>query len=427
MKFLTLGFLLLIVPGLASAEIDAEIVELFDILWLTIAALLVFFMQAAFALVESGMSRSKNAVNVMMKNYFDVCTSTLIFAVFGYGIMYGESVQGFIGIDKFFMSSFENNKEYALLLFNAMFAATAATISSGAMAERTKFVSYAVSALFVSGFIYPLLAHWAWNDAGWLSKIGFYDFAGSTVVHSVGAWVALAGIIVVGPRAGRFDPDTGEVREIPGHNLMLVTLGGFIFWFGFFAFNAGSGGGMTTDIGKIALNTALAGAAGALGVSIVNYLRGNKQLVTSTINGSLSGLVAIAAGCLILEPMIALLTGFIAGALFSYGQSLMQRFKLDDVVDAVTVHGFCGVWGTLAVALFYSGDWFNLERITAQLIGILVTFIWSFGSAFVLFNVIDRIWGLRSSAIHQQRGLDISEHNEVGYPEFQQKTFKVNQ
>ena len=427
MKFLTLGFLLLMVPSLASAEIDAEIVELFDILWLTIAALLVFFMQAAFALVESGMSRSKNAVNVMMKNYFDVCTSTLIFAVFGYGIMYGESVQGFIGIDKFFMSSFENNKEYALLLFNAMFAATAATISSGAMAERTKFVSYAVSALFVSGFIYPLLAHWAWNDAGWLSKIGFYDFAGSTVVHSVGAWVALAGIIVVGPRAGRFDPDTGEVREIPGHNLMLVTLGGFIFWFGFFAFNAGSGGGMTTDIGKIALNTALAGAAGALGVSIVNYLRGNKQFVTSTINGSLSGLVAIAAGCLILEPMTALLTGFIAGALFSYGQSLMQRFKLDDVVDAVTVHGFCGVWGTLAVALFYSGDWFNLERITAQLIGILVTFIWSFGSAFVLFNVIDRIWGLRSSAIHQQRGLDISEHNEVGYPEFQQKTFKVNQ
>jgi len=424
MKLPLLGLLFLFLPSLASAAIDPEVTELLDILWLTIAALLVFFMQSAFALIESGMSRSKNAVNVMMKNYFDVCASTFIFGVFGYGIMYGESLQGFIGSDKFFMGGMENNKEYALVLFNAMFAATAATISSGAMAERTKFYSYAVAAVVVSGFIYPVLAHWVWNEAGWLQKLGFYDFAGSTVVHSVGAWIALAGIIVVGPRAGRFDPETKEVREIPGHNLTLVTLGGFVFWFGFFAFNAGSTGGMTTDVGKIALNTAYAGAAGALGVAVISLLQGRKLLITSTINGSLAGLVAIAAGCLVMEPIMSTLTGFIAGVIFVFGRDLMLRLGLDDVVDAVTVHGIAGVWGTIAVALFFTGDMFNLERITAQLIGVSVTFVWAFACAFVVFKIIDKTLGLRSTGIHQQRGLDISEHNEIGYPEFQKSTFK---
>ena len=426
MKLSLLGMLFIIFPSLAFAEVDPEVIELLDILWLTIAALLVFFMQAAFALVESGLSRSKNAVNVMMKNYFDVCASTLVFGFVGYGIVYGESLQGFIGSDKFFMAGMENNKEYALVLFNAMFAATAATISSGAMAERTKFFSYAISALFVSGLIYPVLAHWVWNGAGWLNQLGFYDFAGSTVVHSVGAWVALAGIIVVGPRAGRFDPETFEVREIPGHNLMLVTLGGFILWFGFFAFNAGSGGGMSANIGKIALNTAFAGAAGAIGVMVISYLRGKPLLVTSTINGSLAGLVAIAAGCAVLEPVMATLTGFIAGIIFSYGRDLMLRLRLDDVVDAVTVHGICGLWGTLAIGIFFTDDMFNPERIAIQLAGIAATFVWAFVSAFIVFKVIDGIWGLRSTGMHQQRGLDISEHSEIGYPEFQQSTFKAN-
>lgn len=426
MKLVVLAMFCLLLPSLAFAKIDPEVTELLDILWLTIAALLVFFMQAAFALLESGMSRSKNAVNVMMKNYFDVCASTLAFGIFGYGIVYGESLHGFIGSDKFFIAGMESNKEYALVLFNAMFAATAATISSGAMAERTKFFCYAVSALFVSAFIYPVLAHWVWNSAGWLNQLGFYDFAGSTVVHSVGAWVALAGIIVVGPRAGRFDPETSEVREIPGHNLMLVTLGGFIFWFGFFAFNAGSGGGMTADVGKIALNTAYAGAAGALGVTVMSYLRGQPMLITSTVNGSLAGLVAIAAGCAVLEPMMSVVTGFIAGLVFCIGRGLMLRLRLDDVVDAVTVHGICGLWGTLAVGIFYTGDMFNLERITTQLLGVAVTFVWSFATAFIVFKVIDSIWGLRSTGMHQQRGLDISEHNEVGYPEFQKSTFKAN-
>jgi Amt family ammonium transporter len=307
-----------------------------------------------------------------------------------------------------------------------MFAATAATISSGAMAERTKFRAYAMAAVVVSGLIYPLYAHWAWNPGGWLKQLGFVDFAGSTVVHSVGAWVALAGIIVVGPRLGRFDPDTSEPREIRGHSLMMVTLGGFILWFGFFAFNAGSTNDLTDQVGKIAINTAYSGASGAIGVILISYLRRIPLLLTSTVNGSLSGLVAIAAGCATMEPLYAALTGLIAGVVFSFGRDLILKMRLDDVVDAVTVHGICGAWGTVAAAMFFTVDPFNPQRIMIQVFGIVIALLWTLAASFTVFSIINLIFGLRSNGMHEQRGLDISEHKEIGYPEFQKSTFRAD-
>jgi Amt family ammonium transporter len=426
MKYFISGVAFLLLPGISAAAVDPETQNIMNIMWLTFCAMIVFFMQSAFALIESGMSRAKNAVNVMMKNYFDVCISILMFGVSGYAIMYGESIQGWLGTEKFFLSGVENGREYAFILFNGMFAATAATISSGAMAERTKFHSYAISAVFVSGLIYPVYAHWAWNPSGWLQQLGFVDFAGSTVVHSVGAWVALAGVIVVGPRLGRFDPDTSEPREIRGHSLMMVTLGGFILWFGFFAFNAGSTAGLTDQVGKIALNTGYAGAAGAIGVTLISYLRRIPLLLTSTINGSLAGLVAIAAGCATMDPPFAALTGLIAGAVFSFGRDLILKMRLDDVVDAIAVHGISGTWGTVAAAMFFTPDPFNPQRIMIQVFGIVIALLWTLAASFTLFSIINVIFGLRSTGMHEQRGLDISEHNEIGYPEFQKTTFRSN-
>ena len=426
MKNLMLGAGFLLLPEISAAAIDPEINEMFSIMWLTFCAMIVFFMQSAFALIESGMSRAKNAVNVMMKNYFDVCIAILMFGITGYAVMYGDSIQGWLGADKFFLNGVESGREYAFILFNSMFAATAATISSGAMAERTKFHSYAISAVFVSGLIYPLFAHWAWNPNGWLQRLEFVDFAGSTVVHSVGAWVALAGIIVVGPRLGRFDPDTSEPREIRGHNLMLVTLGGFILWFGFFAFNAGSTSDFSDQVGKIALNTAYAGASGAIGVILIGYLRRIPLLLTSTVNGSLAGLVAVAAGCATMEPLFAALTGLISGAVFSFGRDLILRMRLDDVVDAVAVHGISGMWGTVAAGMFFADDMFNPQRIMIQVFGLVVALLWTLAASFTVFGIINIVFGLRSTGMHEQRGLDYSEHNEVGYPEFQKSTFRAN-
>ncbi|MGB1010487.1 MAG: ammonium transporter [Thiolinea sp.] len=409
-----------------AANLDPELSNLLDIIWLTLTAMIVFFMQSAFALLESGMSRTKNAVNVMMKNYFDVCIALLMFSLTGYCLMYGDSLHGWFGTDKLFMAGVEGDREYAFILFNAMFAATAATISSGAMAERTKYHAYVLSAVVVSGLIYPLFAHWAWNDQGWLKNLGFVDFAGSTVVHSVGAWVALAGIIIVGPRMGRFDPETHEPRDIRGHNLMLVTLGGFIFWFGFFAFNTGSTGGIDSRIGIIALNTGLAGAAGAFGVIFTSYLRRIPLLLTSTVNGSLAGLVSIAAGCATTDPLMAIVTGLVAGCVFVYGREIILKMRLDDVVDAIAVHGISGFWGTLAAGLFFSGDMFNPQRIMIQVFGIVIAFAWVMFASFIVFGLINKLIGLRADSMHEQRGLDYSEHNEIGYPEFQKSTFRIN-
>jgi Amt family ammonium transporter len=408
----------------ASAFASDTIIQLkLNTLWVVFAAILVFFMQAGFALLESGMSRSKNAVNVMMKNYMDVCLASLIFWLIGFGIMFGNNPTGFIGEDNFaLMDAGEWN--YTLLLFQTMFAATAVTICSGAMAERTKYDAYLIAACIIIAIIYPIFGSWVWGGfyggSGWLANIGFIDFAGSTVVHSVGAWCALAGIIILGPRLGRFDPETGAARDIPGHNLSLVALGGFILWLGWFGFNGGSTLVADSTIGLIVLNTQLAASAGALGALLCSRLSSSPILLTATINGSIAGLVGITAGCATMSPGFAIITGLIAGAISIVGAKWLLKLKIDDVVGAIPVHGFAGIWGTFAAGIFISGDLFNWDQALIQLLGIAAAFFWAFPLALLVFYLLDKTMGLRSSSQHEQQGLDFTEHNEVGYPEFNQ-------
>lgn len=408
-----LAFGLMLMPSLAFAS---EGNEANDMVWLATASALVFLMQAGFALLESGMARSKNALNVVMKNYMDVCFGTLIFWALGYGLMFGLNTSGWIGTDNFFLNSADGST-WGFMLFQMMFAATAATIASGAMAERTRYNSYLIGALVITGFIYPVFGSWVWNADGWLAKMGFIDFAGSTVVHSVGAWCALAGVLVVGPRLGRFDK-SGKPREIRGHNLTLVALGGFILWFGWFGFNGGSTVQADEQIGLINLNTQLAASAGAVGTMLVALLSRRKILLTETVNGSLAGLVGITAGCATMLPGHAIITGLIAGVIASLGAKLLLRMRIDDVVGAIPVHGFAGVWGTLAAGIFYMDDPFNGARITVQVLGVLSAFMWTFVTALITYLVIAVTMGMRASPIHEQRGLDLSEHAEIGYPEF---------
>ncbi|MFP1683939.1 ammonium transporter [Alloalcanivorax sp. C16-1] len=389
-----------------------------DVVWVAIAAALVFLMQAGFALLESGLSRAKNAVNVLMKNYMDLCVGTLAFWALGFGLMFGANPSGWLG-QSLFAPSQGDSDLWTLLLFQLMFAATAATIASGAMAERTRYVGYLCGAVAITGLIYPLFGNWAWNSDGWLARLGFVDFAGSTVVHSVGGWCALAGILVVGPRLGRFDKQ-GQPREIRGHNLSFVALGGFLLWFGWFGFNGGSTVAASVDIALINLNTQLAASAGALGSALYRLAARRPVLLTETVNGSLAGLVGITAGCATMSPGFAVLTGLVAGLLVGPGGRLLLALKLDDVVSAVPVHAFAGAWGTLAAGLFHSGDLFDPGRITVQLLGIVVAFAWAFFAALILYMLVSLSAGLRAPALHEQRGLDVSEHAELGYPEFSQ-------
>ncbi|MCG8673619.1 MAG: ammonium transporter [Pseudomonadales bacterium] len=417
---LGIGVIAALYSSVAVAETDGGMSS-GDVIWIVTASALVFFMQAGFALLESGLSRVKNAVNVLMKNYMDVCIGSLIFWAIGYGLMFGHNITGFVGTSMFFVDS-SSTSTLTLLLFQTMFAATAATIASGAMAERVRYHAYLIGALFIVGFIYPVFGSWVWGGAhggnGWLSDLGFVDFAGSTVVHSVGAWCALAGIIVAGPRIGRFDPSTDKPREIPGHNLTLVALGGFILWLGWFGFNGGSTLAASADVGMIAFNTHISAAAGAAGALIWAKVYRQPILLTATVNGSLGGLVAITAGCASMSPMFAVVTGLIAGSVVIIGQRLLLSLKLDDVVGAIPVHGFAGAWGTLAAGLFYQGDLFNVSRVVVQLVGIGAAFLWTFTFALLLYWLIDRVFGLKASSADQRRGLDVTEHNELGYPEF---------
>ena len=404
--------------------------EAINTAWVVTASALVFFMQAGFALLESGMSRAKNAVNVMMKNFMDGAVGSLVFWLVGFGLMFGSNLTGWIGQSHFAPDS-GAPWDFTFLLFQMMFAATAATIASGAMAERTRYGAYLAGAVIICGVIYPVFGSWAWGGAyggqGWLAKLGFIDFAGSTVVHSVGAWCALAGILVLGPRLGRFAPD-GSPRLIPGHNLSLVTLGAFILWVGWFGFNAGSTLKVDVNLGLIALNTHLAAAAGAVGAVLALRSTSSPVLLTTTVNGALGGLVGITAGCASMAPGFAILTGLIAGFVVVYGMALMDALRLDDVVGAVPVHGMAGVWGTVAAGLFFSGDLFNPDRVMIQLLGSAVAFIWAFPLALLMYFALAKTIGLRVPMQHEQRGLDFSEHAESGYPEFSQSvTFDASE
>jgi Amt family ammonium transporter len=417
-----------LMPGLAlAADAPAPLTlqslkAATDMVWVVAAGALVFFMQAGFAFLESGMARSKNTVNVIMKNYCDMCFGAVAYWLLGYGLMFGLNESGWLGTTGFALHM-AGDSEYGALFFQTMFAATSATIVSGAIAERARFSAYIVGSVLITGLIYPVYGSWVWGGAhggeGWLKQLGFIDFAGSSVVHAVGGWAALAAILVVGPRTGRFGPG-GEPRQILGHNLPLVSLGAFILWIGWFGFNAGSTGAATVGLGKIALNTHMGGAAGALGAIGMLALLRRKLLLTSTLNGSIAGLVGVTAGCHVMEPAFALITGAVAGGLSVVAASVLEALRIDDVVGAVSVHVVGGVWGTLAAGMFNAQDLFNPTQVGVQALGCLAAFAWAFGASLLMYWLVNKVVPLRASPLAEQRGLDFSEHYELGYPEFQQ-------
>ncbi len=402
-----------------------QLLEYQNIAWIIWGGVLVFFMQAGFALLESGSVRAKNAVNVMMKNYTDMCIGGLAFYLVGFGLMMGTNDSGFFGTDHF-MPVELSNLDWALMFFQMMFAATAVTIASGAMAERVSFIGYAVAACLICLLIYPVFASWVWGGyfggTGWLTELGFIDFAGSTVVHSIGGWLALAGILVIGPRLGRFAPD-GTPRLIAGHNMTLLALGGFILWFGWFGFNAGSTLSITGNIGLIAVNTFVAAVSAVVSYMIISRVLDKAILLSDSVNASLIGLVSITAGCATTTPVFAIIIGAIASVVYILATQALLKLKIDDVVSAVAVHGFGGAWGTLAAGLFYSGDLFNLSRLGVQALGVGVALAWALGLGLVMYKLIDMTFGLKASRLHEQRGLDYTEHAEIGYPEFQKQMF----
>ena len=379
----------------ASAE-AVETVQLnLNIVWTCVAAFLVFFMQAGFAMVESGFTRAKNAVNIMMKNLMDFSIGTVAFFLVGFGLMFGAS-NGFFGTTHFGLSGADwtgGDWNFTFLIFQTVFAGTAATIVSGAMAERTKFRGYLAYSVFICAFIYPVFGSWAWggllDGGGWLESIGFVDFAGSTVVHSVGGWLALAGALVLGPRLGKYDAK-GKPKAIPGHNISLAALGVFILWFGWFGFNPGSTTLGDGEIGRVAVTTNLAAAAGAIAALFTAWVISKKPDGSMGLNGALAGLVAITAPCYTVSGFGALVIGLIAGILVVLSVYFIDHIlKVDDPVGAVSVHGVCGAWGTLSCGLFnldgglFYGGGFNLLGI--QIVGVLATIANAFGVRPLLF------------------------------------------
>jgi len=419
-----LVIVLLSMPLLAQAQESSnqavDPIEVLSYLWLGICCAMVLIMQAGFLLVEGGMVRSKNAINVILKNFTDVGLGTVGFWIFGFGLMFGVNESGWIGASNFF-PAFETTGESLNLLYQMMFAATAATIMSGAVAERFSFLPYVIGAFFVTSIIYPIFGSWAWGGSGenlgWLRDLGFIDAAGATVVHSVGGWCALGALIIIGPRTGRFSRK-GDVHQISGHSLPFVALGGFILWFGWFGFNGGAVNDDFSNLGQILLNTHLGAIGGICGALAWLVITKRGFYMTLIVNGCLGGLVSVTAGANAMAPGFALLSGIIGGAIVVISAETLNRFRIDDAVGAVSVHGFCGAWGTLAVGLFYQGDLFNAERIVAQFIGIVAALVWALGASYLVFAALNKVTRLRVSTKMEQRGLDISEHKEIGYSDF---------
>ena len=363
--FALFAFFLLLQPAFGAESTPADdSSNQMDYGFVAICCALVFIMQAGFCLLEMGFSRSKNTINIVMKNILDFAAGTIGFFALGFSLMFGASQAGWIGWESFAFSSDlggTNSPVWLFMLFQVMFATAAVTISSGAMAERTFFPGYLTYAFFACLLIYPFLGHWVWGGAsapfgfgsgeGWMAKMGFKDFAGSTVVHSVGGAFALAGIIVVGPRRGRFAAD-GTPRIFPGHNAPLAALGSFLLIFGWFGFNMGSNLTSGPELGLIGVATVLAAASGILGALLTHWVRSGWADMEVSLNGALGGLVSITAGCAYVEPWTALIIGFLAGIITAIGGDLILKLRLDDSVGAIPVHLFCGIWGTIAVSIF---------------------------------------------------------------------------
>jgi Amt family ammonium transporter len=431
---------LLLAPDFAFAQEAMLSQANANILWTLVAAILVMFMQAGFAMVECGFTRAKNANNILMKNFLDFSAGGVAFFLFGFALMFGADVGGFIGSSGFALGGVtgaEADGQWTITFwfFQSVFAATAATIVSGAIAERTKFSSYIIISILVTGLIYPISGHWGWGSlwlgdagAGWLEGLGFADFAGSTVVHSVGGWVGLAGAMVLGPRIGKYAKD-GTPRALPAHNVPMAALGVFILWFGWFGFNPGSTTTADGTIGYIAVNTTLAAAAGVLGAMFTAWFKFGKPEPSMSMNGALAGLVAITAGCYELSPLGSLITGFGAGILCVFSVVFLDKvLKVDDPVGAISVHGVCGAFGTLCVGLFAApgfGDMTGLfygggiGQLLIQAVGVAAVFVWAFGAGYVAFSIVKAVLGIRVSAEEELKGLDITEHGTEGYSGFQ--------
>ncbi|WP_017326649.1 ammonium transporter [Synechococcus sp. PCC 7336] len=421
-------------PAFAQDEITADVVQTnANILWTVVAATLVFFMQAGFAMVEAGFTRSKNAANIMMKNLMDFSLGACAFWFVGFGFMFGTS-SGLIGGSWFaftWQTAFDADAwPFTFFVFQMVFAATAATIVSGAMAERTKFASYLIYSIVLSGIIYPISGGWAWNglfgdynggSGGWLEGLGYIDYAGSGVVHLVGGAAALAGAIVLGPRIGKYS-STGEPRALPGHNLPLGMLGIFILTVGWIGFNAGSTTSAIPDMGWIAMNTFLAAAAGAIGAMFTSWSIFKKPDMTFAGNGMLAGLVGITAPCDSVGPIGALVIGSIAGILVVLSVLFIETvLKVDDPVGAVSVHGTCGIWGVLASGLPFltNGNYdFGWSQFGTQVVGALAYFFWPFLTMLLAFFILRVTIGLRVTAEEEMAGLDMGEHGNVAYPDF---------
>ena len=411
--------------------------QLINIVWVFLGAVMVMLMQAGFAILEAGLTRQKNCNNVLMKNIMDFAIGSIIFLVVGFGLMFGESLGGIVGITGFIdptslnLSQFEALSPTVFIFFQTVFCATAATIVSGAMAERTKFSSYLIYTLVISLVIYPSSGHWIWGG-GFLSKIGFIDYAGSTAVHSVGGWAALMGAVVLGPRMGKYNRD-GSTNAIPGHNIMMATLGVFILWFCWFGFNPGSSLEAAGYIGHIAMTTNLSACAGALVAMFLTWKKYGKPDVSMTLNGILAGLVAITAGCHIVSLYGAIAIGAVGGILVVYGCEILdQKLHVDDPVGAVGVHCLNGVWGTLAVGLFACntpasegtlGLFFGggTALLITQLIGVIIVAVWVCSMSFIMFTLIKKTVGLRVTPQEELAGLDLGEHGSEAYPDFLKK------
>ncbi len=407
-----------------------------DTLWVIDCAILVFIMQAGFMCMETGLSRHKNSINVALKNAADFGVSVVIFWIFGFGIMFGTSYYGFFGTDLFFFKT--NKAEYmTYFVFQAMFVATAATIISGAVAERMKFNGYLIMTVLATGIIYPIVGHWAWSSSylskydtvdqllvvtgsvrttGWLSDLGFVDFAGSTIVHSVGGWIALAAVIILGPRIGKYS--NANKGKFTGSSFPLAVLGTLILWFGWFGFNGGSNGAMDEVVPLILINTFLAAAFGLLTGLGISYFKHKKPDPFYIILGPLAGLVAITAGCNSMTSVTAIFVGIIGSVIAIFVNELLNKFEIDDVVGAVPVHLAAGIWGTLAVGFFSDLNILDtgldrFSQIKIQLIGILAIGSFTFISSFIILSFVNKFYPLRVSTVQEELGLNIAEHNAV--------------
>lgn len=389
-----------------------------DSLWLLLSAFLVFTMQAGFLCLESGLVRSKNSINVAAKNITDFTLASAIFWLVGFGLMFGQSSSGWWGTTDFMFGADSPANMITFFIFQMMFCGTAATLVSGAVAERTSYIGYVLMTIVIALFIYPVVGHWSWSGiiasepTGWLEKLGFIDFAGSTVVHSVGGWVALAAIIIIGPRIGRYDLSE---RRIPGSNLPLAVLGGLLIWFGWFGFNGGSTLAWDDTVPGIILNTLLAAVWGGIATTSLKYFYDGYIDVLMIVNGALGGLVSITANCHVVSPGEAMLIGIIGGAIVFYGDRLLEKRRIDDALGVVPVHLFAGIWGTLAVALFGSTEKIGTglsmtEQLLVQTVGVISIGLYSFLVAYLLLRIINRFYALRVDPQSELIGLNVAEH-----------------